>query len=255
MVWRRGIWATTKAYLEAISTRREVSDAEQERVSQAIGRLHDLQNCPFQVVELSDAATEEQVADIFVRINSEGVTLIQADFILTLMWVFWEKGRRDLEEFCRASRLPSSSGASPFNSYPQPRSHQLLRATVAVAFRRAVLTHIYTLLRGRDVETGEQSTERRDAQFARLAGARGHVLNLTHWHGFRLSWHECASSCSNLGPLVGIWRLIGPHESITNARAASRLWNPRTRWVIRRTMLLRPSARSGRLAYQLRLLV
>jgi hypothetical protein len=186
VVWQRGTWAITKSYLETISARREVSDTEQERVSQAIGRLHDLQNCPFQVVELSDAATEEQVADIFVRINSEGVTLIQADFILTLMSVFWEKGRRDLEEFCRGSRLPSLSGASPFNWYLHPQPHQLLRATVAMAFRRAVLKHIYTLLRGREVETGKQSSERRDAQFDRLAEAQEHVLNLTHWHEFLL---------------------------------------------------------------------
>jgi hypothetical protein len=138
------------------------------------------------VVELSSTADEEQVAEIFVRINSEGVTLIQADFILTLMSVFWEKGRRDLEEFCRACRLPSLSGASPFNWYVQPQPPQLLRASVAVAFRRAVLKHMYTVLRGKDLETGKPSPEQRDAQFARLAAAQEQVLNLTHWHEFLL---------------------------------------------------------------------
>jgi hypothetical protein len=33
------------------------------------------------------------VADIFVRINSEGVKLNQSDFILTLMSVFWDDAR------------------------------------------------------------------------------------------------------------------------------------------------------------------
>ena len=47
-----------------------------------------------QVVELDATTEEEQVAEVFVRINSEGVTLNQADFILTLMSVFWEKARR-----------------------------------------------------------------------------------------------------------------------------------------------------------------
>ena len=42
---------------------------------------------PFQVIELDAAMDEEQVADVFVRINSE-VPLNQADFILTLMSVF-----------------------------------------------------------------------------------------------------------------------------------------------------------------------
>jgi hypothetical protein len=176
--------ATTKLYLSRLAARREVSDGDEERLEEAIDRLYDLQHYPFTVVELSSSADEEQVADIFVRINSEGVTLIQADFILTLMSVFWEKGRRELEEFCRACKLPSLSGASPFNWFIQPKPPQLLRATVAVAFRRAVLKHVYTALRGRDLETGRPSPERRDAQFAKLAESQQQVLNLTHWHEF-----------------------------------------------------------------------
>ena len=41
----------------------------------------------------------------------------------------------------------------------------------------------------------------------------------------------------------GRWRAIGPQVSITRARAASALWKPRARRKIRRTTLLRPSAR------------
>ena len=156
--------ATTKAYLRAVAARRDIDEAEEERLEDAIDRLYDLQHYPLKVVELSDTADVEQVAEIFVRINSEGVTLLQADFVLTLMSVFWEKGRRDLEEFCRACRLPSLSGASPFNWYLQPQPPQLLRASVVVAFRRAVLKNIYTLLRGRDLDTGKSSPQRRDAQ-------------------------------------------------------------------------------------------
>jgi hypothetical protein len=102
------------------------------------------------------------------------------------MSVFWEKGRRDLEEFCQACRLPSLDNASPFNWYMQPQPPQLLRASVAVAFRRAVLKNTYTLLRGKDLETGKPSPDQRDAQFARLAQAQEHVLNLTNWHEFLL---------------------------------------------------------------------
>ncbi|GIF44253.1 GmrSD restriction endonuclease domain-containing protein [Actinoplanes xinjiangensis] len=186
-LWQQGgKRATTKAYLKAISSRRQVDEAEEEQLEDAIDRLYDLQYYPFKVVELAATADQEQVAEIFVRINSEGVTLIQADFILTLMSVFWEKGRRDLEEFCRACRLPTLTGASPFNWYIQPQPPQLLRATVAVAFRRAVLKHMYTLLRGRDLDTGKPSPEQRDAQFARLAKAQDHVLDLTNWHEFLL---------------------------------------------------------------------
>jgi hypothetical protein len=176
--------ATIKSYLARLRERRQVDDVEEERLEEAIDRLYDLQHYPFTVFELSSAADDEQVAEIFVRVNSEGVTLVQADFILTLMSVFWEKGRRELEEFCRACKLPSLRGASPFNWYIQPKPPQLLRATVALAFRRAVLKQVYTLLRGRDLETGQPSPEHRDQQFAALATAQQHVLNLTHWHEF-----------------------------------------------------------------------
>jgi hypothetical protein len=62
----------------------------------------------------------------------------------------------------------------------------MLRVSVAVAFRRAVLKHVYTLLRGRDVETGKADPERRAAQFAILQNAHDKVLDLTNWHEYLL---------------------------------------------------------------------
>jgi hypothetical protein len=70
------------------------------------------------------------------------------------MSVFWEKGRHQLEDFFRACKTLSLSGASPFNWYIQPSPAQLLRVCVAVAFRRAVLRLAYSLLRGKDLDTG-----------------------------------------------------------------------------------------------------
>jgi hypothetical protein len=43
---------------------------------------------------------------------------------------------------------------------------------------------VYQLLRGKDLETGEYSTEIRAANFAKLQEAQGHVLDLTNWHQF-----------------------------------------------------------------------
>src|SRR6185437_13995151 len=106
-------------------------------------RLYGLQDYPFKAVELASSVDEEQVAEVFVRINSEGVTLNQADFNLTLMSVFWDKGRRELEQFSRGCKVPSLSGASPFNWFIQPSPPQMLRVSVSLAFRRAVLKHVY----------------------------------------------------------------------------------------------------------------
>src|ERR1700722_11967434 len=82
-----------RGFLRRLNDKRELTEAETDQLDEAISRVHDLRDYPFKAVELASAVEEEQVAEIFVRINSEGVTLNQADFILTLMSVFWEKGR------------------------------------------------------------------------------------------------------------------------------------------------------------------
>jgi len=173
-----------RAYLKRLEGKRELNIAEKDSLEEAVDRLYDLRDYPFKAVELATSVEEEQVAEVFVRINSEGVTLNQADFILTLMSVFWEKGRRELEEFSRGCKVPTLSGASPFNWYIQPSPSQLLRVSVGLAFRRAVLKQVYTVLRGKDVDTGRPDPKRRDAQFAILQTAHEEVLDLTHWHEF-----------------------------------------------------------------------
>ena len=173
-----------RGYFKRLSEKRSLDDVEQDRLEESVDRLHDLRDYPFKVVELASTVDEEQVAEVFVRINSEGVTLNQADFILTLMSVFWEKGRRELEDFARDCKTPSLSAASPFNWYIQPSPSQLLRVSVALGFRRAVLKHVYTLLRGKDVETGRPDPVKRDVQFAVLQQAHHQVLDLTNWHEF-----------------------------------------------------------------------
>jgi hypothetical protein len=151
-----------------------------------LDRLFDLQKYPFTALEIAPSVDEEQVADIFVRINSEGVKLNQADFILTLLSVFWDEGRAALEEFCRMARRAPSPGdpSSPFNHFIEPDPDQLLRVSVALGFGRGRLKSVYQVLRGKDPDTGEFSAQRRDEQFATLAEAQKHVLNLTNWHQF-----------------------------------------------------------------------
>lgn len=163
----------------------ELDDEEKDRISDSIDRLRDLKNYPFQAIELDSSVDEEDVADVFVRINSEGIKLDNADFILTLMSVFWEEGRKNLEDFCRQAKAPASDGApSPYNHFIEPDPDQLLKAAVGLAFRRARLRIVYSLLRGKDLETGEISERGREEQFKRLAEAQDAVLNLTNWHEY-----------------------------------------------------------------------
>ena len=172
-----------KRFLEGLRASRDVSDQEEDDLSEAIDRLYDVHNYPFTALELSPEIDEEQVAEVFVRINSKGVALNQADFILTLMSVFWDEGRKELEAFARSAKTPSS-GPSPYNHFIQPFPDQLLRVGVGLAFRRGRLRAVYSLLRGRDIDSGEYSGERRTEQFDRLREAQTFALDLTTWHEF-----------------------------------------------------------------------
>ena len=164
--------------------REDVSDNQERSIQDSIAKLAGLSNFPFTALQLNADITEENVADVFVRINSQGKTLNQADFILTLMSVFWDEGRADLEDFCRAAKSPSSITASPYNHLIEPSPAQILRVGIGLAFRRARLRHVYSILRGKDLATNEISEERREEQFAALKKAQDEVLDLTNWHDF-----------------------------------------------------------------------
>lgn len=173
-------------YIEQASRKAPLTPEDEEIVAHNLDHLFDLQKYPFTALEIAPSVEEEQVADIFVRINSEGVKLNQADFILTLLSVFWDEGRAQLEAFCRSARRAPSPGeaASPFNHFLEPDPDQLLRVSVALGFGRGRLKSVYQVLRGKDPETGEFSPTRRNEQFAVLAQAQAHVLDLKHWHQF-----------------------------------------------------------------------
>jgi hypothetical protein len=185
-LWSDGYRSTARQYLRRLGESRPVplTEAEEDELDDRINRVHDLRDFRFQIVELSSSTDEEQVADIFVRTNSEGVSLNQADFILTLMSVHWEKGRRQLEEFSRAATDPTIRGTTPKNPFIEPSPDQMLRVAVALAFRRARLQFVYNILRGKDLDTGTVSLQRRDLQFAVLAAAQAKVLDLGNWHEF-----------------------------------------------------------------------
>lgn len=174
-----------KSFLDNLRESRALSEEEEDDLTESIDRLYDLRDYPLTVLELSTSVPEEQVADVFVRINSLGTRLNEANFILTLMSVFWDEGRLDLETFCRdAKRPPRDSRPSPYNPIVQPGPDQLLRVSVALGFGRARLEHVYSLLRGKDLETNQFSSEQRDKQFATLREAQAYVLDLQHWHEF-----------------------------------------------------------------------
>ena len=171
-------------YLEKLKTKASLDTDQEKRIKRSIEKLRGLLSYPFTALWLSAQVNEEQVSEVFVRINSKGTPLNQADFILTLMSVFWDEGRAELESFCRSARQPTTGEASPFNHFIQPDPDQLLRVAIGLGFKRARLRYVYSILRGKDLETEEFSEERRDAQFGVLKSAQAKALKLHHWHSF-----------------------------------------------------------------------
>ena len=172
-------------FFHRLGASREIADEEKTKIANSITRLEKLLDYPLTALEISSSVDEDKVAEIFVRINSKGTPLNQADFILTLMSVFWDDGRKQLEEFCRnAKKPPVDKHPSPYNHYLTPSPDQLLRSSVALGFRRARLEHVYSLLRGKDLQTRQFSVEQREKQFDILRKTQDCVLNLQNWHDF-----------------------------------------------------------------------
>jgi hypothetical protein len=171
-------------FIDQLRQVRDLSSEEIGRAQAAIGKLHSLPQYTFTALTLNASVDAETVADVFVRINGEGKKLNQADFIMTLMSVFWDEGRSALERFAGEATRPSAGGPSPYNHFIKPSPDQLLRVGIGLGLKRARLENVYSVLRGRDAATGLVDVQKRDAQFDALKIAQDRVLNLGNWHHF-----------------------------------------------------------------------
>lgn len=167
-------------YLAALEIERELSEEQRRRAKNSMQRLFSLPGYSFTAIQLSFDVPIDEVAEIFVRVNSKGTQLDQADFIMTLMSVHWDKGRKELDEFCRTARVPTTAGG-PFNWFIEPQPDQLLRVAVGLGHRRARLKYAYELLRGKNLETNEVSEQNRIENFEKLKHAQAQVLDTTHF--------------------------------------------------------------------------
>jgi hypothetical protein len=178
----RGPSAVSMDYLRRLEDTREIDDEHRLAAQNNIMRLSALRDVQLGTLEIGANASEEVVAEIFVRINSQGQKLKQADFILTLLSVCWDEGREELEAFARACVAPPKAGeATAFNYQLHPGPEDLLRVVIAVSHRRARLSAAYQVLRGRDPETRRVTVEARDRNVALLQGAQPRVLDVGLW--------------------------------------------------------------------------
>lgn len=187
-LWTGEDWEVIDAFIERLRATRPnaLEDGQERQLRRALGQLNGLEDFPFLAVQIGHEVDEERVAEIFLRVNSGGTPLTQADFILTMLSVFREDDRRRLEGFAQAARVVPIDGVpSPYNHLVRPAADQLLRVAVLVAFQRGRLQSALALLRGGSLDGDVTLTESdRDTQLDKLSSAIDVALDLTSWHEY-----------------------------------------------------------------------
>lgn len=163
----------------------ELSDDEKEKISDSINAVVNLKQHTLPVFDIKSNAEEEDVSEIFVRVNSGGVSLKQNDFILTLLSLYWDEGRKDIEQFSKESTYPTKGKVTSYNQITEVSAQDIIRVVMAYAFDRARLKYGYKLLRGADFDKkGVVDEELRNQRFDSLKEKLPDVINVHNWHEF-----------------------------------------------------------------------
>lgn len=159
-----------------------LTDDEEETIETNLNDLLNLSIYTLPTLRINSKASEEDVAEIFVRVNSGGQKLTEKNFIETLLAVYDNDVYEKIDKFCEESRVPKDGTSYNFILKVDP-SH-LIRMAVAVGFRRARLRYAYMLMRGKNLETGIITKDEMDANLDKFKSALDKVTNLNNWHAF-----------------------------------------------------------------------
>ena len=162
--------------------RPELTDKEEDLVEENLNDLLNLGIYTLPTLKISSKADEEDVAEIFVRVNSGGTKLTEKNFIETLLAVFDNEVHSRIDSFCAESRVPKNGTA--YNQIIEVDPSHLIRVAVGVGFRRARLKYAYMLLRGKDLKTGITSSKTREENLEKFKRSLDLALNLNNWHAF-----------------------------------------------------------------------
>lgn len=158
------------------------------------------------VIELSDDLDIETVTEIFIRVNSAGAELSQADFAMSKIAANETYGgnilRKAIDYFCHLSIAPEFYGriksgdpafaASEFFSKMtwlketnddlyDPSYTDMLRVAFTSEFGRGKLQDLVALLSGRNFETKQYEERIAEESFARLRKGIFNFINQTHY--------------------------------------------------------------------------
>lgn len=159
-----------------------LTDEEEDVIEQNINDLLNLGIYTLPTLKINSKADEEDVAEIFVRVNSGGTKLTEKNFIETLLAVFDNEVHDKIGAFCAESRIPADH--TSYNQIIAVDPSHLIRIAVGVGFHRARLKYAYMLLRGKNLQTGVTSPETREENLAKFKEALGLATDLNNWHAF-----------------------------------------------------------------------
>ncbi len=246
-IWENNALQIYKNYIDRLKTKKEISDEEENLIFNNINALFNIEKYKIVALEMPADLDEEVMADIFVRINNQGTKLSQSDFVMTLLSVYWQEGRSMLEQFSHETIDPNvaKNDYSAFNHIMKPAPEDLLRVAVGYSFKRGKMKDVYLLLRGKDFETKEFSTQLRDERFNMLKESVNKTLDNTNWHSFVKSIGssgyvtENLISSKNAALFSYIFYLIGKYEYSLDSAKLQRLI---AKWFVFTSISLRYSS-------------
>ena len=160
----------------------ELTEEEQDRIEDNINALLGLRNYTIPTLRILSKADEEDVAEIFRRVNSGGQNLNENNFIETLLAVYDNEMHDKIKKFCSDSRIPAKN--TSYNHIIDVDPSHIIRVAIAYGFHRARMRYGYKLLRGDDLDAGTTSVETREKNMQIFREALDRVINLNDWHAF-----------------------------------------------------------------------
>ena len=183
-------------------------DRTKDEIFRSIELLRGITSNQIGLIELASELDIETVTEIFIRVNSEGVPLSQADFAMSKIAVNEVYAgptlRKAIDYFSHLSRAPeaytimrndTAFAASDF--FPQmawlrdhiddlydPSYTDMLRVAFTSEFRRGRLEDLVALLSGRNFETKQYEEQIIEESFARLKQGISRFMNETHFKRF-----------------------------------------------------------------------
>ena len=160
----------------------ELNEDQETVIEENLKALLDLKDYSLPVLKIRQKAEEEDVADIFKRVNSGGQNLNENNFIETLLSVYDNDVHDRIMKFCSESRIPKDG--TSFNNIIDVDPTHLIRMAVGYGFNRARMRYGYKILRGKNLKTGETTEETRKENLEIFKQALDVIMDTNNWHAY-----------------------------------------------------------------------